>query len=425
MQKLLIIANNCLSHSNSNGRTLLNMLGDFTSDSLCQIYTSGEAIEGGCCSSTLRITNADVIRSYFGKKAEIHKEIVDGRNDGVNNGGAKNSVKKTALTMLLRDLAWDHAKGIHRHVIEWAKEQHPDAVILQLGDSSLLITLAMRISKILSIPLMTYNTEDYYFKQYDYMKRSYRAGFVYRRFHNRFCRIFKAMMHDASICIYNCEGLKELYEKEFGTTGYVIYGSTGIKTVEHVVERGLILYAGNLGVGRHKSLMEIGEALSQIDSTLHIDVYGAAEEQVINELENAQGIQYHGVVSYDAVCELIRKSRLLVHVESFDEFIAMDTRYAFSTKLADCLASGVPTFLYGPTTGEGIHYITNYSAAFAVVQKSMLKTELEKALYDKDCRTLMRQKALLLAIEHHDMVKNSKRFKALVELVCERQKNEE
>lgn len=416
MPKLLIVANNCLSYHNSNGRTLLNMLGEFSPESLCQIYTSGETAESECCASSLRVVNADVIRSYFGKIPTTYKTEGDDRNTIGNT-----AVRKTALTMILRDCAWDHSNGMHRHVIEWAKMQHPDAVLLQLGDSTLLITLAMKIAQELSIPLMTYNTEDYYFKQYDYMKRTPNAGIMYRLFHSRFCRAFQKMMRVTSTCIYNCEGLKELYDKEFNTSSHVIYCSSGIKAVKHVIENGPILYAGNLGVGRHKSLTEIGESLYQLDSTLHIDVYGVADGQIRKELENAPGIQYHGVISYDAVCEKMHRSRLLVHVESFNEFVAMDTQYAFSTKLSDCLASGIPLFLYGPTTGEGIRYVSEHSAAFVAEQRSKLQIELERALYDKGYRTAVCQNALTLAEAHHDMTRNGKAFKSLVKQTCERQ----
>jgi hypothetical protein len=223
------------------------------------------------------------------------------------------------------------------------------------------------------------------------------------------------MMRGKPTCIYNCEGLKELYDREFETGSYVIYCSTWFKPVPEVLEKGFILYAGNLGVGRHKSLIEIGEALHSIDSGMNVEVYGAATEQVREELEGAPGLRFHGEVSYEEICTLIRKSRLLIHTESFDDFTAMDTQFAFSTKLADYAASGIPVFLYGPLTGEGIRYFKIHGAAFHAENRNDLKDKLIQALNSKTEREERAENAVNMVELNHDYRKNSSCFRKIVD----------
>ena len=57
--------------------------------------------------------------------------------------------------------------------------------------------------------------------------------------------------------------------------------------------------------------------------------------------------------------EVIANSDLLVHVESFEKFYTRDLKYAFSTKIADSLASGIPLFMYGAEQISCTRYLKN------------------------------------------------------------------
>ena len=111
-------------------------------------------------------------------------------------------------------------------------------------------------------------------------------------------------------------------------------------------------------------------------------------------------------------------------LKSFDEFISADTQYAFSTKLADCLASGVPTLLYGPITGAGIRYIRESSAAFAATSYAMLSKELRNALFSREERAAVHRHALMLASRNHDMRQNGKLLKEIIEKLLEKENGE-
>lgn len=416
--RLLIVSNNCLSQHNSNGRTLLNLLSCFKRENLFQIYTSGEYTDDKYCAASYRLTNRDVINCYRGI-APANRRII---NTDVETGSLSENLssKKNAATMLIRDFAWDWSRKLSKCILQWAKGVKPDAVILQLGDSTHIIHIAMELAQKLAIPLITYNTEDYYFKDYDFMKQSMNAGLVYKLFHSRFCRKFRAMMKYDPVCIYNCEGLKEIYDKEFGTQSEVVFCATDMKAVDAVNENGGILYAGNLGVGRHIPLIEIGAILQEWG--LHIDVYGNASDEVRIALEAAAGVQYHGFVSYEQNCKNIADSRLLVHVEGFDEYFSLDTRFAFSTKLADYCASGVPIFMYAPKWCEGTKYAQKYELAFVASEKTELRNQLQLALENAQLRNSMVKNAKFAALQNHQIDQNKQRAFEIIESTCYRKR---
>ena len=215
--------------------------------------------------------------------------------------------------------------------------------------------------------------------------------------------------------VYNCEGLQQLYNKTFNKRGKAIYAATNFSPVEKIDENGLISYSGNLGCGRHLILMDVANSLQEISSDLYLDVYGPENPELIEDFKSCQGIRFHGFVSYDKVCQIIKGSRLLVHVESFDKYYQRDTRFALSTKLADYAASNIPIFICAPTSSETYSYMKNNDIAFVASQKETMKGVLEQALFNTDERDVKRKRALSMTNNNNNYEENGKKFRNIVE----------
>ena len=411
--RILLVLNNCLSESNANGRTMLRLLSGIPADDVSQIYTYGEIADTTLCGATMRITNRDVVVSYFKKPACRMPVKVDASETSFSSPGAA----KNAITMLLRDIVWDRSPRVRRMALDWAKSLKPDLILLQVGDATLHISIARYLARKLNIPLITYNTEDYYFKKHDYMRRTERPGLAYQLFHRRFCAAFDRLMKEKPVCLYNCAGLKEHYDRAFGHCGEVIYCGTDFDQAGHISDDGLILYAGNLGIGRHTTLIALARALQDIDASLRIDVFGSATADVAEELRASPGIRYHGLASYEEVKRKIYQSRLLVHVESFDPFTSMDTRYAFSTKIADYLMSGIPILCCGPSSGEGIAYLAGHDAAFIVADPERCAGPLNEALFNIPRRRQVTENALRLAHKNHAIASVQRQFENIISAI--------
>jgi glycosyltransferase involved in cell wall biosynthesis len=191
-----------------------------------------------------------------------------------------------------------------------------------------------------------------------------------------------------------------------------------MKTVENVNDHGQILYAGNLGVGRHIPLIKIGAALQKLDTSLYLDVYGDATDDVKEALSSAEGVRYHGFVSYEENCKNIENSRLLIHVEGFDEYFSRDTKFAFSTKIADYCASGIPIFMYAPQWCESTKYAIKHDLAFVASNEEQMKDELQIALNDEKIRKEKVSSALHIAAKNHQMENNELQVAKIVESAC-------
>jgi hypothetical protein len=175
---------------------------------------------------------------------------------------------------------------------------------------------------------------------------------LYPRFHKRFCKVFEKAMAHVSLCIYNSEYLQQDYRKAFpDNKSEVLYTLSTWTPTPYVPKEGRfqVTYFGNISDGRTDSLIDVANALSNLDKPYSFDVYGpVGREKDLQKLQSCPLLHYHQPIPYEQVRKLAEDSDLLIHVESFDPFIAKDRKNAFSTKIMDCLASGRPFLLYAP-----------------------------------------------------------------------------
>lgn len=169
----------------------------------------------------------------------------------------------------------------------------------------------------------------------------------------------------------------------------------------------IISYLGNLGLGRHESLIEIAQALQSINPEYKLDVYGKIPtDEIENLISNCSAISYKGFVQYEDVVAVMNTSDILVHAESFSDFYRDDSKYAFSTKIADCLKVGTCFFNYAPKELASSQYLINNDVACVVTEKDKLTETLFHLINDEKFRDQFVSHAVSLALKNHDSKRN-------------------
>ena len=82
----------------------------------------------------------------------------------------RSSVRKNPLTCLLRDHLWRSKTWSTKRFWRWVTSFNPQVVLLQAGDMPYLYDLALIVCQKTQSKLVIYNSEDYYFKTWNYMK---------------------------------------------------------------------------------------------------------------------------------------------------------------------------------------------------------------------------------------------------------------
>lgn len=412
--RLLVIGNSCLSNNTSNGRTLRNFLLGWDIEKIAQFYIQNEEPDFSVCRNYFRVTDGQALKAFIKgvNYGGIVKSSSTVKKDAVNNNPVKKH-SRNAVSMFLRDFIWNSNRWKNSDFKKWLKEFSPEVVLLQAGDSPFMFKIAMSICKDYNIPLVLYNSEVYYFKNFDYFRSTGIPHLLYPLFHRYYNRVFKKAIRFSHKSIYNCEMIKKVYEKEFNRPSVTIYTAT---EAQYTVpkkndDRFTVSYLGNLGVGRHENLVEIGNTLQMISPDYKLDVYGKIPDSVVETaFKNCPGINYRGFVSYDKVMDVMQNSDLLVHIENFSPFYRKDLQYAFSTKIADSLAMGVGFLVYAPAEMACSRYLKENQAAFVVSDKNDLFNTLKYLSENpEECRTYSHT-ARLLAEKNHNFFNNSALF---------------
>lgn len=415
--KILIISNNCLSKSDSNGRTLGNFISSWPRNSIAQFCIHAQDKDWDVCANFYAVSDMQAVKAFLlGRKIDGRRIFSADETARKVSAGGKRTVSKTPASMLLRNAAWASLRWKNEIFNTWVNDFNPEVVILQAGDLPAFYDIAVHIAMERKIPLVIYNSEEYYFKDYCYFGEDASFKWLYPMFHNKLKKSVRNALNYAAGSIYISDYLKELYDNEFGKRSITLMTSAtenvgpDAPTNETGATRAII-YGGNLGIGRHKALIDIGNALQKIDPTLKIDVYGKCDDpEIAQELNSCSGINYAGMIPYSDLQEKTRRARLLIHVESTRPYYVRDIKYGFSTKIADSLASGVPFFVYAPSELTSVQYLTENACAIIATDEKQLVEKLKCALFDEKARNMCVRNACQIAAVNHNQEKNKKGF---------------
>lgn len=424
LPKILIFSNNCFSKTNSNGRTLAKLLECYPKNNIAQFYIQNGVPDFERCDNYFFLSDSEALSAFI-KNKPIGRCItqIGFEQQSTQSNSTKKVSKRNPLSMLLRELIWKSNRWKGPNFNSWVEEFSPDIILIQAGDNAFLLKIATDIAKERNIPLMIYNTEGYYFKKRNYMKNSGLSTIFYPLFSCQFKKQFKKTMEYASYAIYNCDMLKEDYDSIFACPSCVVYNSSDIEVAydKNKIKSTppIVSYLGNLGVGRHKALIEIANVLQKINPSIKLNIYGKLPtEEIRNELINCTGISYNGFVSYDEVISIMKNSDILVHAENFSSFYREDLKYAFSTKIADCLRSGTCFLNYAPKELASTQYLIENNAACVVTDKENLEDALRKLINDVELRGYYTNNALRLSEKNHDTKNNGMYILELVKKVA-------
>ena len=377
---LLVISNAAMCQSDSNGRTISRLLDTLSVEQKCQFYVYGcpDFSEGH---NFYNVTDRDALYSFVKrmKKDGVVKAV---QTTPVNKPNQK-KVRKTPLKMLFREFVWKYGCWNNKYLDKWLKDTNPAAILVVAGDNAFTLDFARKVARKRNIPIILYSTEEYPFKNYNYVTR--KASLFYALWRAKLKKAYKRIEKYIKAGVFNTEALVKLYKSEYSYPCYVVYQSSDINEADNYKTREpiTISYLGNLGLNRHKALIRIAEVLGEIDSNIKLDIYGKADDFVIEELKQCPSIRFKGFVGYEEVIDIIHNSTLLIHAEYRDEFYTRDLKYAFSTKITDSVCSGTPFLIYAPDELVETQFLRENDCAFVVSEKTELKSSLLSAIFDE------------------------------------------
>lgn len=424
-KRILVLSNNCFSLSDSNGRTLGNLFEGWPKSNLAQLCVIASNPNWDLCDNYYCIEDKSILRSFIRfTKADGRKLVprFDAENTkGYNGDTIRTKVgKKTLFKVCLREMLWSGKRWNSKSFQHWIDDFAPDIIVLQFGDSFFMLDIAYHLAKARNVPLVIYNTEGYYFFPRNWHYITKLDWLVFPIYNHIYRKKVERIMKLAKQSVYLNDKLKEDYDRVFGDASTVIYNSSSVEWSDAPLFTGdapKICYLGNLGLDRDSGLIEIGEVLHSINPKYKINVYGKADDAMQARFAKAPGVDYRGLVSYEEVKRIIAESDILFHVETEKGYKERQLQYAFTTKVADSVASGRCFVVYAPEVLACSKYIRLHRCGWVASNKEELRLQIEHIIGDKNERDEILPNAKRVAIENHSLIGNAKKFQEILKSV--------
>ena len=410
MPKLMVFSHSGFSDSDANGITMKNLLSAFAPEEKAEFYLDVQTPDYSAAHRYFRVTDTQMVKAFFGKKARhifnydpSEKEASSPKKSGGSPKKIPTWLKKQKYNFTLkwlREQLWGISPWGHRHLKRWIEEFAPDAVVYMVGESIFMDKLVLSTCRQLQIPLVLYNGEA--FRIIDLKSRRGLERAYYRRVE----KLYEQLNRQAAAVLYNCEMLRRDYEAKYPRNGasLVVYNSAACDHSPYTCgDSRNITYFGNLGVGRSDALLNVAGILKRIDPALRLDIYGNALPEAARRFEETENIRYHGFVDAQTLHGIVEKSDILLHVESFDPQIIPKLKYAFSTKIAQCLCAGRCFVSFAPTGTASSHYLRSAEGALLVSDEEVLEQLLRQLVQDGQLREEYARKGAQTGLTNHKM----------------------
>ena len=418
--KVLVISCESFSDSNSNGRTMKNMLLTLPRESIAQFYIHGIP-DTEFCKNYFQISDHDALCAFLGRKTPVLQD-----NPTKISSGKVHKVSRNYRNLVLRDIVWQSKRWWTKEFNDFLMDFSPNIVLLQAGDLPFMYDIAIRISKAFNAKLIMFNTESYVLKKRMYASSS-NSFFWHSLLMNRLKKQYYRFMRQADYCIYSMEALEKAYQEKYPHPGRstTLYTVSELEELPDCEEKTFsLLYCGNLGVGRDKPLSELAKALYEVDKTAVLDIWGKFKDDKSQELVcKNPNVKFHGFCDYSEIPELMSRASMLIHCENNNRL--EDLRYAFSTKIADCLASNRPFLVYASKEFPFVEYLSEHKAAHVASDAEELREILGECIKHKEYRYMYIKNARHIAKENHNWHNNCRKMTSILERLVPKPEDKE
>jgi len=421
-KRLLIISHNSFSDTKSNGKVLTSLFRTWPKDKIAQLYFWNEWPSQTVCSRFFRLRDHDILKGNLtGKPAEgteIDQQTSTPDTPASDDASRKSIVSsviygvfanRVPIAELTRDIMWRKSKYASPQLIKWLDTYKPEVLFLQGSYMSFAYRIALWICDQSGAQLQISLTDDETFVKNRF---SPFAWINYARLHKWFSRSLRKSSATYAIV----PAMKEAFEAKYKCEN-MHFASNGIDVrpfddEEQNAESELqLLYAGNVGLNRWKILRSLGKSLCELKKkgcNARLEVYSPVHvpEKIQKALTIGNVMSYEGSLKAEELAGVIKRSNVLVHVESFGRKYRRVTRLSLSTKIAESLISGRCLLAIGPGDVSSIGYLKDFAAAHVICSNNTEQVEREMLpIFNADYRRRIAKTAYSVALKNHDVEK--------------------
>lgn len=405
--KILFISMSPIHKGVSIGNTFLNVLEGMPDVTYFSVYTKGGAPDKSI-QRAFQINEQMILKKLLRQTGSVGR-VVDERYEKNESETSHlvTLVKKKRFTVFFwaQALVWQLPFWKSKALNQFLEEAKPDVLFTILSDSPVLNRLIQYIQAFTKKPLMVYAWDNNY---------TLKMGAVspLRRLNRHINRIYmrKTVRHAAQMYVIS-DVQKRDYEKAFGRPCKVLTksddfsGEPPIKTQYNSPLQ--LVYTGNIGTNRWKSLAMIVAALRKLNQNhvrAQLRIYTATPlTKKMRVALDVPGTSFlMGSVSASEIPAIQSDADMLVHVEALDRKNRLAVRQSFSTKLVDYFKAARLIFAVGPRDVASIQHLIDNDAAVVASNQSEIYIKLKKIIETPQIIADYGKKAYECGRKHHN-----------------------
>lgn len=407
--KVLVLSSTPWTNDNSFGNSFGNIFEGIPDIEIANIYCKYGKPNTTLVSRFFQITEKSLIRNLKNSKVPSGQEVFMDESvptDIVEPKSADIARKKRWVLMFwARDLIWKFGRWKSPELKAFIDDFKPDIIFQPIYYVSHMNRIADFIKKYTGVPMYGYVSDDVYtLKQF-----SLSPLYWINRF---FCRAkAKKVIKQCEILYTISEIQRSEYEKIFKIPCKVLTKSANFDEEPQVkteYNKPLqLIFTGNIGTNRWKSLAIITDALKEINADgvkAEMKIYSGS--LITDEMSKALNVencsQIMGFVSSSKIPRIQSEADMLVHVESSDLKSRLRVRQSFSTKIVDYLKIARPILAVGPKDVASIEHLVRNDCAIVADNKDELIKKLNEVLSDENKLTEIALKGYECGKKYHN-----------------------
>lgn len=402
-RSILVISRNPWIDSQSEGNTLSNLFQQHdgvVSHLCCRVAPP----ENRVAAIHFSFSDLDALKSILNPTANMGRISEDKQIPGARSEEALyRNVKRLPLSIFhfAREGVWFLANWKSQSLRAFLQTTNPDAIFLSVSDSVYVLRIAEWISKSMSVPLSIYLQDDILGSGRSPLDKARRKWLE---------RVVRRLAQESRNTFYITEELRDEYQARLGVVGGQILrkaASLGTEVIAATRNNYIrFVYAGNLGLGRIDTLLEIAKAIDSFcPDEAKLDVYSgtALTRKEKEKVAASASFRFHGEIPASDVPSALANADVLLHVESLDNASNRAARLSFSTKLVDCFAMGKCILAVGGSSMASMRYLIKNEAAITLTSAEEIGQTIAMLVRDPDLRAQMGIKALACARANHSV----------------------
>ena len=408
--KILFISMSPIQKGVSIGNTFLNVFEDFPDVQFFSVYTKN-GYPDSSIERAFQITDKQLLKRLLHRTKTVGRTVPE--RDGQENAPAEDKMvtfarKKRYIPMFwAQSLLWLPPYWKSEALHTFLDEVQPDLLFTILSDSVPLNKLIWHIQGYLQKPLVVYAWDNNYTLQ---LGLTSPLVFLNRCINRHYMR--KTVQKAEQLYVIS-EIQKQDYEKAFGVSCKILTksadfsGETPVKTQYNSPLQ--LVFTGNIGTNRWKSLAIIAEALEQINQNgvrAQLRIYTATPltAKMEKALKKGDSSFIMGSVPANEVPKIQEAADILVHVEALDLKNRLAVRQSFSTKLVDYFKAARPILAVGLREVASIDHLIRDDCALTGETVEEVRSALESVLENRGKLDELSKKAYACGKRNHNTV---------------------